>query len=162
MAAVVEARLFVSWCHADAKLKIPLMDDLRRHLKILSGVQIHCWQDQDLYVGDVLVTEVARNIDDCDYGLLLLSPAYFASDFITAHELPRFAGPFGDRPMIPVDLSKVPVDGSRNLHGIEDRLVFRHRGRSFEQCAGPGRAAFVLELATQIRRRVRHDRGLAA
>jgi hypothetical protein len=52
----------------------------------------------------------------------------------------------------------LPLDGSRELHGIEERLVFRYHGKAFSELNGAGRDAFASELATQIRRRILHDR----
>lgn len=151
--------IFVSWCHGDELHKRELMRRLEPHLATLRGLQITCWQDQDLYTGDLLTEAVLENLDAADYGLLLLSPNYYASTFVRDHELPRFVGPTAGKTPIPVDLVRVPLKGTRDLGGVEERLVFRHRDKSFNRCSGSQRDDFALGLADQIYRRIEHDHG---
>jgi len=148
------ASLFLSWCHEDQTLKKDLLRRLMPHLAILNGVRVDWWEDSHLLGGEDLRAAILRGLAACDYGLLLLSPAYFASAFVTAHELPRFIGPWADKAALPVDLRRVPLDGSRDLCGIDQTLVFRHQGKAFNELSGAGRDGFASELATQVRRRV--------
>jgi hypothetical protein len=149
---MLSSRMLVSYSHANAELWADLRDRLRPNLACLSAVRVDLWHDRDLLAGDEFTPEIKRQIDDCDYGLLLLSPAYFASRYIGRHELPRFVGPAADRRSVPVDLDGVVLDGSRDLRGVQRRLVFRHRGRCYRRSRD--RDEFASELATQIRRRV--------
>jgi hypothetical protein len=89
--------------------------------------------------------------------LLLLSPGFFSSSFILREELPRLLGPGVDK-VLPVMLKRVPMDGSRDLHGLDARQVFTGaKGRCFTETRGPSRERFALDLATEIRRRVLGD-----
>jgi len=152
------AGLFLSWSHRDLALKDDLVSRLTPSLSILRGVRIGWWEDSHLLLGDDFRTAIVGELGGCDYGVLLLSPSYVASAFITTYELPRFTGPAADRGALPVALRPLPLDGSRELQGIEQQLIFRHRGKAFSELSGAARDAFASELATQIRRRILHDR----
>jgi TIR domain len=146
-------KVMVSFAHRDAALRADLLDRLQPHLACLRDVDIELWwYDRDLHLGDPITTEIVRRVDGCDYGLLLLSPAYFASRYIATYELPRFAGPAADRACIPVDLGGVVLDGTRDLRGVQRHLIFRHRDRCYRRSTD--REEYASELATQIRRRI--------
>ncbi len=69
-------------------------------------------------------------IDNCDFGLLLISPAYLASKFITEKELPVFVS--GEKLSIPVMLN--PVDFTRHdLKGLEKKQIFRLDYEGFKE-----------------------------
>ncbi|MGH3917326.1 MAG: hypothetical protein ACRDTC_28530 [Pseudonocardiaceae bacterium] len=93
----------------------------------------------------------------CDYGVLLLSPGFFASSFIAEDELPKFIGPSAVKGALPVGLKRVELDGSRTLHGVECHQIFTSEGRWFTETRGAGRERFVRDLATAIQRRIRGD-----
>jgi hypothetical protein len=129
------------------------------NLSILRGLRIGWWEDSHLLLGDEFRTAIAGELGGCDYGVLLLSPSYATSSFVTRYELPWFVGPTADKGALPVALrGPLPLDGSRELHGIEQKMIFQYRGKAFSELNGPGRDAFASELATQIRRRILHDR----
>src|SRR5262249_38962542 len=151
---MTRASLFLSWCHRDVALKEDLLGRLAPDLAILSGVRIEWWEDSHLVLGEDFRAAILGELAGCDYGVLLLSPGYLASDFITTYELPRFVGPAADRGALPVALRRVPLDGSRDLVGLDRLQIFTYRGRAFGELTGDGRDAFAGELATQIRRRI--------
>jgi hypothetical protein len=147
-------RLFLSWTHRDARAKEDLVPRLTDQLALLSGVAVVWWEDSHLLCGEDLGDDIRHSIDGCDYGLLLLSPAYFRSSFIAEHELPRFIGPTADKKALPVILTRLAAfDGTRNYRGVEKRLVFSLCGKGFTQFSGR-RDEFAEKLATEIRRRV--------
>jgi hypothetical protein len=150
--------LFLSWSHQDLGLKDDLVRRLTPSLSILQDMRIGWWEDSDLLTGEDFRSAIATELAGCDYGVLLLSPSYLASAFVAAYELPRFAGPAADKGALPVALRPLPLDGSRELRGIEQLMIFRHRGKAFSELSGAGRDAFASELATQIRRRILRDR----
>jgi hypothetical protein len=155
MPTAVHASLFLSWCHQDAAAKQELLGQL--HLDGLSGVRITWWEDSHLLLGEDWRRQILDRLAACDYGLLLLSPGFFGSQFILREELPRLLGPGVDK-VLPVMLKRVPLDDSRNLHGVDARQIFTGAGdRSFTETRGPGRERFALDLATEIRRRVLSD-----
>lgn len=79
-------------------------------------------------------------LDGCDYGVLLVSPAFLGSTFILEEELPRFVGESATKGALPVALKRVPLDGSRQLSGVGDHQIFRDaEGRCFSETRGPDR-----------------------
>jgi len=155
MTTLVRACLLLSWCHQDAEAKKALLGLL--HLNGLAGVRISWWEDTDLLLGEDWRRRILARLDGCDYGLLLLSPGFFDSRFIREEELPRLFGRAGDK-VLPVMLKRVPMDGSRDLHGVDARQIFLGSGgRCFTETRGAGRERFALDLATKIRERVLSD-----
>jgi TIR domain len=155
MRRLVRASLFLSWCRQDVAAKAALLDQL--HLDGLAGVRIAWWEDSHLLIGEDWRRQILGRLDGCDYGLLLLSPGFFGSRFILREELPRLLGPGVDK-VLPVMVKRVPMDGSRDLHGVAARQVFTGAGgRCFTETRGAGRERFALDLATAIRRRVLSD-----
>lgn len=155
MTELVRASLFLSWCHQDAEAKEALLGLL--HLDGLAGVCLSWWEDSRLLLGEDWRRRILARLDGCDYGLLLLSPGFFGSRFILQEELPRLFGRGVDK-VLPVMLKRVPMDGSRELHGVDARQIFLSSGgRCFTETRGAGRERFVLELATKIRERVLSD-----
>jgi hypothetical protein len=155
VAKLVRAWMFLSWCHQDTEAKEALLGLL--HLDGLAGVRISWWEDSQLLLGEDWRQRILARLDGCDYGLLLLSPGFFGSRFILKKELPRLLGPGVDK-VLPVMLKRVPMDGSRDLHGVDARQIFLGSGgRCFTETRGPGRERFALDLATKIRERVLRD-----
>jgi hypothetical protein len=155
--SVVSASLFLSWARRDLALKEDLVRRLTPNLAILSGVRTSWWEDSHLILGEDFRSEIVDELDGCDYGVLLLSPAFIASTFIRTYELPRFIGPTADKGALPVLLRPLPLDGTRELRGIEQRTIFRYSQKAFSELTGAGRDGFASELATQIRRRILRD-----
>ena len=78
--------IFISYAHEDESFK----DQLTQHLAGLkAGGRIAPWDDRCIDGGDDWRHEIERAIEGCDLALLLLSPAFIASDFIRGEELPR-------------------------------------------------------------------------
>ncbi len=154
MAATVAVRLFLSWTHADEALKVALLDDLLPALGSFSDVRFEWWEDSHLTPGERLLPGILDRLDECDFGVLLVSGRYFGRPFIRRHELPRFAGPSADKAAIPVRLGPL-VDRTANpaLGGVEDLIDFARDGKSFAELAGARRRQFALDCATAIRRR---------
>jgi hypothetical protein len=157
MGARVAKHLFLSWAHADQRAKDALIGLLATNLRILSGMDLRWWEDSDILVGEDWRRRILARLDECDYGVLLLSPAFYASGFITGQELPRFIGDLATKGALPVALKRVPLDGSRDLHGVDRHQVFTMNGRAFDELRGNGRERFALDLATAIRARVLAD-----
>jgi hypothetical protein len=150
----VRARTFLSWCREDLALKLDLLGRLEPNLKILSGIDFSWWEDSQLNVGETWRRQILNRLSDCDYGLLLLSPAFFASDFIKTVELPHFVGTTATKGALPVLLRAVPLDGSRTLHGVETTQVFTLNGKSYAELQGADRDDFAVKLASSIARRI--------
>lgn len=157
MADSIVARLFLSWCHTDQAAKESLIEPLLVNLRVLRGVEVRWWEDSHLGLGKDWHQQILACLAACDYGLLLLSPGFLASTFVTDHELPWFIGPGASRGVLPVGLKRVPLDGSRTLHGVDRHQIFTSEGRWFSETRGVGRERFVRDLATAVQRRILGD-----
>ncbi len=79
------AKVFVSYAREDANFVKPL----RQRLKFLKDeYSIEDWLDQKLVAGQEWSTEIANKLESADIVLLLVSPAFRDSHFITCNELP--------------------------------------------------------------------------
>lgn len=153
----VVKNLFLSWCHADQHAKDELLKILLPHLRALQGIDIRLWQDSDISIGEDWRRSILARLDECDYGLLLTSVNYFTSSFIAEFESPRFVGGGAVKGALPVALKHVPLDGSRDLLGVDKYQIFSANGKSFDELRGSSRERFALDLATAIRTRILAD-----
>jgi hypothetical protein len=151
--------LFLSWCHADRAAKDALVKPLLDNLRILNNVELRWWEDSHIDLGEDWRRRILARLSECDYGVLLLSPGFFASRFITDHELPAFVGPHAVKGALPVGLKPVPLDGTRRLHGVDRHQIFTltPAGRFFTETRGADRERFALDLATAIQKRILGD-----
>lgn len=147
------ARIFLSWCHRDSALKDDLVGRLMPLFKVSTDVKYEWWEDSHLTCGEELNPGIIDRIDEADYGLLLVSPAYLASDFIRAHELPRFVGPHADKAALPVALTALPdFKSATDFGGLDKLAVFLHEGKNYQ--SSRRKPEFAVALAKSIRGRV--------
>jgi hypothetical protein len=94
-------------------------------------------------------------------GLLMISPAFLASSYITEKELPVFVA--GEKACVPVMLQPVDFD-LHDLKGLEKRqiFIFDYVGfkepRGYGECKSHRRNAFVLELFREIEKKLEKRR----
>jgi hypothetical protein len=151
--------VFLSWCHADRAAKDALVKPLLDNLRILNGVELRWWEDSHINIGENWRRRILARLSEFDYGLLLLSPGFFASGFITDHELPAFVGPRAVKGALPVGMKRVPFDGTRTLHGVDRHQIFTlgPAGRFFAETRGADRERFASDLATAVQKRILSD-----
>jgi TPR repeat protein len=110
----METRIFVSYAREDAKWLnkdnphslIPfLMESLRRH-------NVTFWFDKNLKGGDVFEQHIAKQIDDSQVALLIVSQCFLNSEFIENKEMPRIAERARLGKMIVVPVLVEPCDWS--------------------------------------------------
>lgn len=147
-------RLFLSWCHDDRRAKEALLSRLMPMLTVQRGLSVDWWEDSHLATGEKWRRAILARLADCDYGVLLLSPGFFASGFIVTEELPWFVGPAATKGALPVMLAPVMLDGTWELHGVDAHQIFTLDGDAFADTGEPRRTRFARELAGEIRRRV--------
>lgn len=75
--------LFISYSHKDKKW----LGDIHTHLKPLVRRGMILWDDTHLSPGAVWQDEIDHAIRNCSAALLLVTPDFLASDFITSNEL---------------------------------------------------------------------------
>ncbi len=148
---------FVSYAHRNSALAQNFIERLDDVLAPSKRFEYSRWQDTDLILGDEWKAQIIKAIENCDFGLLLISPAFLASSFITKSELPKFVS--GEKASVPVMLQ--PVDFDRHdLKGLEKKQIFRFapkgsaNPKAYAECRSHRRDAFVLELFRQIERKL--------
>ena len=90
-------------------------------------------------------------------GLLLVSPAFLGSEFITKKELKAFVGSVA-KPVVPVMLRRINRK-RHNLKGLENFKIFelevdQENLRSFAQCGHKQEYDFAYELHEQVEARL--------
>ncbi|HEX8825948.1 MAG TPA: TIR domain-containing protein, partial [Archangium sp.] len=155
-------RFFISYAHDNKPLVEALVKELSTQFASSARYELLPWTDRDILAGERWHESIQKAIRDCDFGLLLLSPAFLASTFIGKHELPNFVGAPDNpkiKPVIPVGL--VPVSfGRQDLKGLGEHQVFlfqtdRLEGRYYDQMQGGAkRRDFAHKLYLAIEKRL--------
>lgn len=150
-------RYFVSYAHGDEELPEKLLKELDKQLHASKSYTFERWQDTHLLAGEKWHAEIQKAVQECDFGLLLVSPAFLGSPYIGEHELPPFLN--GKKPCIPVGLCKLDF-ATQDLKGLDQTQIFLHttsdrERRSFAECTDNKQVAdFAHTLAIQINDRL--------
>ncbi|MEO1052928.1 MAG: toll/interleukin-1 receptor domain-containing protein [Bacteroidota bacterium] len=153
-----EVRFFLSYAHENltlaSKFKKLIVSQLGPSLKYKYKI----WRDEDdLLPGQSWSNEIKKALDDCDLGLLLVTPSFLNSSFITNQELPIFNGEKG-KPYIPIMLSNINLK-RHNLKGLDSSQIFRFRTsqgnlKDFSNCNTRQRNEFCEILFEKIESRL--------
>ena len=120
-------KLFLSWAHADQGLKEDLVSRLTPRLKNVKRHDFDWWEDSLIISGEEWEEEIYSRFDEGDYIVQLVSHSFLASDFIRDHEIPGL-GKTPRKPILPLMLKSVPLNGDYEFHGIDRHQVFFLRG----------------------------------
>lgn len=152
-------KFFVSYAHLDRLTAGPLLGKLTTQMGAARDYEFQLWRDTAILPGEEWHDEIQEALAGCDVGLLLVSPAFLASEYIRRHELPRL---LAEKPVIPAVLCE--VSKFHALQGLEQKQLFRlttARGqkRAFADCQGTQRDEFVRRLFEGIVGRLRKLQG---
>ncbi len=144
-----EAPFFLSYARRDLADVERFRSVLEPLLKSSSRFQFGEWIDHQILPGEYWRREIEHALEHSRFGLLLLSPGFVASEFITGNELPFL---LAKSIVVPVELQQILFDGTMDLKGLEQRQVFRDlKGRSFDACCtAPLRRDFARGLFSSI------------
>ena len=120
-------KLFLSWAHADQALKEDLVSRLTPRLKNVKKHNFDWWEDSLIISGEEWEEEIYSRFDEGDYVVQLVSHSFLASDFIRDHEIPGL-GKTPRKPILPLMLKSVPLNGDYDFHGIDKHQIFFLRG----------------------------------
>jgi WD40 repeat protein/uncharacterized protein YjbI with pentapeptide repeats len=142
-------RFFVSFSHEDETLKASLLKRLLTLFRTHPTARFELWTDGEILPGKRWRAEIRNAMKKCDFGLLLVSPPFLGSEFITKKELPYL---LKNKRVIPVALKPISFDGTMNLKGLEELQVFfdSHRKAFCERTTDNTRDAFARELYQKI------------
>ena len=140
-----------------------LTRDLITKLQILFGAsrnyQLQLWRDRDdILLGEDWHAHILTAIEECDFGLALISPDYLTRDYIKNFELPKYVGPAATKPLLPVLLK--PLSARQDWLGLEAKQIFSVGGKSYRDAAHRDR--FVEALYEAIERRLDRHFAVAA
>jgi len=83
-------KFFISYAHADKDYFDIIKKELLIHTKRNKNFEWEFWFDGEILMGENWEQEIDTALNDCDCSILLLSPAFTASDYCTEIELKRF------------------------------------------------------------------------
>ncbi len=154
----IKVHFFVSHAHTDDELAKAFIEEFREMSAPSRKYAYKFWRDAEIMPGENWKKEITDALKKCDLGLLLISPAFLGSKFISSEELPAFIGNKA-KPMIPVMLKMVNFR-RHDLKGLDSRQIFRlkvegvKQPKSFAQCSSSQRTEFVYELFDQVEERL--------
>lgn len=145
---------FVSYAHTDQRTADTFLQRLTEQLAPSKRYAYTLWRDTGLLVGARWHDEIQQALTACQLGLLLVSPAFLASQYITQQELPRFVGD-GAKPVLPIMLKAIDLQ-RHDVKGLEHHQFFHlDNAKPFADClTDTSRCRFVERLFVQIEQRL--------
>ena len=127
---------------------------LKPRLAISRRYAFEMWQDEKIVVGEDWHYQIDEALRVAHLGVLLLTPDFLASSFITTEELPAFLGREGQavpgKRVVPVAIKQLKFRDA-NLRGLERRQIYRDvEGRAFVEMSGYARDGWVDGFVTQL------------
>jgi hypothetical protein len=151
-------KLFISYSSRNRELAMGFLEKFRVQADCSEKHDYSLWNDNNILVGETWHDEIQRALEECDLGLLLVSPEFLGSEYIDRDELPTFVKS-DSKPLIPIMLKSV-VRG-QNLKGLQRTQIFRLYGSKFNpkykaygDCTGNQRDRFAQELFLQVELRL--------
>jgi hypothetical protein len=151
--------LFVSYARANLGIADDFLRRLKDHLQPSRKYDYSLWRDSAVLVGEDWDREIRQAaLVESNLGLLLISPAFLGSAYITTTELPVLL----ERPVIPVLLESVSLV-RHDMRGLDQKQIYalqagqaRHvrQRRAFTDCNDKDRRRFIEGLFDQIEQRL--------
>jgi tetratricopeptide (TPR) repeat protein len=158
-------RYFVSYTRADGDLSEKLLKELDKLFGACAEFEFQRWQDTHILPGEKWHAEIQGAISECDFGLLLVSPAFLGNDYIGTHELPHFVN--GEKLCLPVGLCRISLD-IHDLKGLKETQIYLHvsarskHGKAYDQFgSAKTQAEFAYTLHERIIARLKKSLGEA-
>ena len=162
-------RFFVSYAHGEgdqneSKLADDLIKFLRQHFAISKNYELELWTDRKIPLGTDWFDSIQQAISECDFGLLLVSPAFLGSEFIVTHELAHFVASESDssrKPVLPVGLIEFAF--SQDVKGLQKEQIYLGPNFSSTQAkpvfydsirGNPKKNKYALDLFQRIEERL--------
>lgn len=147
-------RFFISYAHVDEAHSRLFLDGFKEMAGASKKYEYAFWQDASILPGEKWKLEIQNALDECAIGILLISPAFLGSKFISEQEIPKFIGDKA-KPLVPIMLKKINLD-RHDLKGLEENQIFRLKNKeenglkSYAQCGSRQKYDFVYELFDRV------------
>lgn len=154
----IKILFFISYAHRDDEYAMVFIEEFKEMSAPSRKYEYEFWQDTEILPGEQWEAEIRQALNECEMGLLLISPAFLGSKFIGEKELPKFIGESG-KPVIPVMLKMVNLK-RHNLKGLDKNQIFRLKvdgvkePKSFAQCSKDQKTDYVFELFDRVEKRL--------
>jgi hypothetical protein len=126
-----KVNIFISYAHKNATLANQFLSKLEDLLAPSKKFSFDLWIDNYIKVGEKWEEQILEARDKADLGLLLISPPFLSSKFITDKELPVFLSD-DSKPMVPIMLTKIDFE-LHDLKGLEDYQIYRLNSEKFNE-----------------------------
>jgi len=122
-------KVFVSYAKRNKAAKERFVAMLSDYAGADARFDFRFWEDNQIAIGADWDATIHTEMEKCDIGLLLLSPAFLQSKYISENELPVLV----QKPLLfPVALA--PIDFKRHdLKGLQAKQIFRLVAKGFDQ-----------------------------
>lgn len=144
-------KLFVSYARKDNKDKPQVdkfLEELKQHFSASKKYRYELWADWDVLLGADWDDEIKAQVDECDFGLMLVSLPFIYSDYISQHELPKLL-----ERALPVGFQHFEWK-NYEMKGLGEKQIFRHKNACYDRCTGNKRKDFIAELFVRIEARI--------
>jgi hypothetical protein len=150
---------FVSYARKNKQLADQFLELFKEQSDPSKRYSYRLWKDSEILVGEDWHEEIQEALEKCDFGILLVSLAFLASQYIGAHELNHFTGEKA-KPVMPLLLQKVSFE-KQDLKGLEGKQIFRLESENFREPRSFGelrrnfqREEFAHQFFLQVERRL--------
>lgn len=149
---------FVSYAHADNEIATEFLEKLKEMLLPSAKYDYVFWQDKNILPGENWHQEIQDALNRCSMGILLVSPAFLGSEYVSRHELPAIMNR-QTALLIPVMLKKINFD-RHDLKGLEEWQIFQRNSdhpngaKSYAQCGRRQKYEFVYDFFDEIEARI--------
>jgi hypothetical protein len=145
---------FISYAHTDSEIATKFLDEFSEMLLPSAKYEYDFWRDKNILPGENWHHEIQDALIRCSMGIVLVSPAFLGSKYVSVHELPALMNR-QEALLIPVMLRKVNFE-RHDLKGLKEQQIFQWRSgdpkgeKSYAQCGKRQRYEFVFELFDQV------------
>ncbi len=154
----IKIEFFVSYARSNSANSNKFLERFKEQVAASLRYEYKFWQDGNILIGEDWDEEIRTALKRCNLGLLLINPAFLASEYILKKELPIFLKT-DKKPIIPVMLQQVDFE-RHNLKGLKKRQIFQLEGERFKfpktflDCTGNQRDRFVHSLFLKVEKKL--------
>ncbi len=145
--------IFISYARDDKLVKQDFLGRIKKRLNTNDLKYRFIFSaDTDILPGQDWHEEIQKSINQCDYGLLLISTNFLNSKYIEENELPELL----DK-CIPVALDIIDIgENGQNLKGLKQKQIFFYDdNKAFTECGKNNKIRFINSLAKKITEKIK-------